>query len=360
MEEVKTAACAVMFWQDGKLVWDDYLRQRQFALTGQSERVVRWFCEWRDLESARLLGERALEIAGRLLETGVLIRRDSPEDLAERELLAEWGAFGPATRYLHFGARTTAEARYVDLADDEAYFTRKARTDPPPPVAKTYPDRPLVGLPEGRVTGADWPRPGLVEALYGRRSTRSFTAEPVSLEAVGEILRLAGGVVEELWHPELGPVLFRSGPSAGARHPLELYLYADRVEGLEAGLYHFSPTRGGLEPVGPAVPYDVRLAATGGQHWLADGAAMIVHTAVLARTRWRYAGRRAYRDVLIELGHLSQTVLLAATALGLGSVFGTAVRDEELERLLGLTGSGEPVLGVTAIGHASAPEDAGP
>jgi hypothetical protein len=42
MSAVRTARCAVLFWQDGKLVWDNYLRHEQFALTAECERVLRW------------------------------------------------------------------------------------------------------------------------------------------------------------------------------------------------------------------------------------------------------------------------------------------------------------------------------
>ena len=240
MSTVKAASCAVMFWQDGKLVWDDYLRHEQLALTAESERVVRWFADWKDLGTAHALGQRARDVAARLLEAGVLIGRDSPADLAERRVLAEWGAFGPAARYFHFAARTDTETRYLDLEADRAHFADKARADPPPPVAKTYPDRKLFALNDNRV-GKGWARPDLLDAVRERRSVRKFSAEPVSLAAVGDLLRLTGGVIDTVDHPQLGTTLQKSSPSAGGRTPLELYLYANRVDGLEPGLITSRP-----------------------------------------------------------------------------------------------------------------------
>jgi SagB-type dehydrogenase family enzyme len=350
MITVQAARCAVMFWQDGKLVWDDYLRHEQLALTAESERVVRWFADWKDLDTAHALGDHAHPVAVRLLEAGVLIGRDSPADLAEQRVLAQWGAFGPAARYFHFAARTDTETRYLDLQADRAYFADKARADPPPPVAKTYPDRKLFALTENAV-GQGWARPDLRDAVRERRSVRTFSADPISLAAISDLLRLTGGVVDAFDHPQLGTTLRKSSPSAGGRTPLELYLYANRVDGLEPGLYHFAPTRNGLEAIRPAIPDDVRLAALGGQPWLVDGAALVIHTAVIARTRWRYETRRAYRDILIELGHVSQTLLLTSSALGLGAVFATAVQDEALERLIGVDFTAEVALGVTSIGR---------
>lgn len=95
-------------------------------------------------------------------------------------------------------------------------------------------------------------------------------------------------------------------------------------------------------------------AALGEQPWLSDCAALLIYTAVPARTRWRYERSRAYRDILIELGHVSQTVLLTATALGLGAVTATAMRDRELEDLLGCDPTAEPALAVTALGRPAA------
>ena len=65
---------------------------------------------------------------------------------------------------------------------------------------------------------------------------------------------------------------------------------------------------------------------------------------------------RGYRDVVLGLGHISQTILLLAAARGLGATFATAVRDDVIEAELGCDGISELVLGVHAIGHP-APED---
>jgi len=94
---------------------------------------------------------------------------------------------------------------------------------------------------------------------------------------------------------------------------------------LEPGIYHFAALRDGLERIGGAVSRQDLLAATADQPWLADAPALLIHSAVLERTRWRYETRRAYRDILIELGHVSQTALLVATALGIGAVVGSGI-----------------------------------
>lgn len=349
MTDIKVADCAVLFWDNGKLVWDDYLHHQQFALTEQSERVCRWFREWRDLDSIDALGEQYVRIAQRLLEAGVLIEQGSERQNEESRVLSEWAAWGPSTRYHHFASRSDGEVRYASVIEDELRSAMRAAIDPPPSPAKSDPTLPLISIPGGRPDSSTWARPGLVDALYSRRSVRQFTNQPIPLDAMGTIVQVAAGPVEIIDHPDIGTVLLKTSPSAGARTPIELYVYANNVDGLEPGLYHFAPLRGGLERVGTAASKTLVEKAVGGQPWLAEAAALVFYTAVLGRTSWRYENARAYRDILIELGHISQTILLTATAMGLGGVTATALVDEAVEQLLGTDAAAEPAFAVTAL-----------
>ena len=350
---VKASECATLFWSEGRLVWDDYMRQRQHALTAESEVLLRWFATWRDLESARELGERSLAVGRRLLEAGVLVAEGSEEHAAEQRLLARWGAWGASARHLHFAARTPSGARYLSPADDFEGMRARAREESPPPVASSSEERPLIALDGDVADDGKWTRPRMVDALRHRRSARRFAPEPLALDDLATVLRLAAGIVDRLPDTGGGPGVLKTSPSAGAWHPVELYVEARRVDGLAPGLYHFAPTRGGLEDLARAPLGDAAASALGGQLWLADAPALILYTGVLERAQWRYRSARAYRDMLIGMGHLSQSVLLTASAMGLAAVFATAVCDEELERHLGCDGIDEVLLGVSALGRPS-------
>ncbi|MBB3036699.1 SagB/ThcOx family dehydrogenase [Hoyosella altamirensis] len=350
MPEIKTADHAVMFTQDGKIVWDDYVNHRQFALTDESLRIVRWFGVWRELESIGTRGSLDHAIASRLLEEGVLVEYGSDQHVREEQLTKEWGRWGRGPEYQHFSARTTTDARFYSVIEDEMMSVDRALSDPPPSPWRTFDDAPVVPVAQRRPDDSAWMRPRLVDALYGRRSVRQFTQDAAPLEQLGIVAQLAVGAVEVIDHPALGQVVLKTSPSAGARSPIELYLYSRNVDGLDEGLYHFAAHRGGFERIGAKVAASEMRAAVGDQPWLSECAALFVYTAVLERTSWRYASARAYRDILIEVGHISQTVLVSASALGLGAVTATAVRDELLERMIGADPAAEPVLGVTALG----------
>jgi SagB-type dehydrogenase family enzyme len=347
---IKVADCAAMFWDEGRLVWDDYVNHQQFALTPESERVVAWFRTWRDLDTVHGLGTDAGPIAERLLEAGVLVAEDSPRREAEKAVLAEWGAWGPAARYYHFASRTPSGAGFLDADADAARREGKLAFAEAPAVVKTYPDAERVELP-GAADDHGWTEPSLLGALTARRSCRAFAADSITGQELGTLLALGAGVTATRGDAGAAPDVFRTSPSAGARSPLEVYVIAIRVEGLEAGVYHYDALDHRLERLADLPADDVLTAALGGQTWAAAAPALLVHTAVPARSRFRYDTGRAYRDLLLTLGHLSQNVLLLATALGLGSLFVTAVRDEDLEAILGLDHTTEPVLGVTALGR---------
>jgi SagB-type dehydrogenase family enzyme len=344
---VKVAECAALFWDDGKLIWDGFLDHRQHALTPDAEALLRWFANWRDLDTAGELSDRHEAIALRLLESGVLVAENSEAHVREQDVLARWGEWGPAARHFHFATRTPAGTHHLSLDNDIESMREHAFLTPPPAIAVSDPQRTLVPLPAAEPATGD-----LVETLRARRSVREFADAPITLESLAALLRLSAGIHEVRDELGTGPAVFKASPAAGAWHPVELHVHVRNVEGLEPGAYRYSPLLDGLERFDDA-PDDVEIAnALGGQRWLVEAPVLIVYTGVIERSAWRYAAARAYRDLLIGLGHMSQTLLLAATASGLGSVFATAICDEDVERLVGVDPVEETVLGVTALGHA--------
>jgi SagB-type dehydrogenase family enzyme len=164
--------------------------------------------------------------------------------------------------------------------------------------SRTHDHRPGVELPTAAVG-----RARLRDVLRARRSRAGREPHTLPLSRLAALLGSSyrSGV-------EHRPV-----PSGGALYPLELYVVALAVDGLDEAVYHYNPYRHRLAWLRGASRSDV--AATIVDPRLADGAsALLTVTAVFWRTRFKY-GLRGYRFALLEAGHLVQNAVLAAAAL---------------------------------------------
>jgi SagB-type dehydrogenase family enzyme len=194
-----------------------------------------------------------------------------------------------------------------------------------------------VQLPEPRREGTI----SVEQALAQRRSVRDFRATPLPLASVGQLLWAAQGITN--------PRGDRTAPSAGALHPLEVYLVAGAVTGLEPGVYRYEAGQHQLLPVAAGdVRRDLARAALE-QDWVAEAPGILVLAGVYQRSARRY-GQRAPRYVHMEVGHAAQNVYLQAVALDLGTVVVGAFQDSQLAHVLKLAAEVQP-LGVMPVGH---------
>ncbi|WP_026360232.1 SagB family peptide dehydrogenase [Amycolatopsis nigrescens] len=354
---VRVSACGSMFWDDGRLVWDDYLGHRQLALTDGTERVLRWFVSWREVSSIEELDPdpaaraRLRTFTEQMLGREILIEEDSPRHRAEQRVLRSWSAWGPSTRAFHFATRSHRSTPFVTVDESRAQVREKLLEEPPPPPFKPYPDVPRISLPFR--AAARWELHDFADVLYQRRSNREFGDSPLELSALGALLDIAGRPTELPDRPAMAENgnVFKTSPSGGARHPTEIYVYARNVEGLEPSLYHYDGGGHALERLGTGAISDAEIvAAAGDQDWVAGAAALLIYTSVIDRCQWKYPISRTYRIMMMDLGHLSQTVYLAAAALGLHITYTAALRDECLEDLIQCDPADEIVLGISAVG----------
>lgn len=177
--------------------------------------------------------------------------------------------------------------------------------------------------------------------LQQRRTNRAFASRPVSITEVAQLLWAAQGITSREG--------YRTAPSAGALYPLELHLVSGQVEGLPTGGYRYDPVRHALDA---EVPGDLRHAiaeAALQQDWIAQAPAIVVVSAVNARTTAKY-GRRGIRYVYLEAGHSSQNLLLQAVALGLAGATVGAFDDERLQQVLNLPEEEHPLV-ILTVGY---------
>ena len=142
----------------------------------------------------------------------------------------------------------------------------------------------------------------------------------------------------------------KTSPSGGARHPAEAYVIALNVSGLNSGAFHYDAAAHHLTDLRRRVDAKEVVRVLAGQSYFADASALVVMSAIFARSMWRYSSSRAYRVLLADAGHLAQTFCLVATALRLAPFSTMAFDDDALDALLGLDGVNETAMYVVGVG----------
>jgi len=102
-------------------------------------------------------------------------------------------------------------------------------------MSKEKPRDKVIKLPEPKLEG----KTTVEEAIKNRRSRRSYLKNPLTQQEVSQILWSAQGITGNMPY-------YRAAPSAGATDPLELYLIAGQVEGMNEGIYPYNPVKNTL------------------------------------------------------------------------------------------------------------------
>lgn len=347
----RTSSCGVLYLDDGYLVWDDYLSHRQVALASGTETFLAAFRRPREIAEV-LAGHEDREHAGRVIRAlvgaGILVEVGSARDARERRMSAAWAPWSPIARAFHYSTQFLDSNLFLSEAEQDEQLRRKLEADPPPPAFKKH-ESVLDSIPLARSTppGGTLVERDLLTLLYTRRSVRSYSGGDIPRDQLAALLSITASPIRS---SALSQTTLKTSPSGGGRHPTELYVYARRVAGVPAGLYHYDARNRLLDRLTAPLADDLLVRVCGDQSWTRDASAYIFFTSVFARNKWKYKISRSYRILHYDVGHLSQTVYLLTAAMGLACTFTAALRDETLSQLLRLDTATELVMGCAVIG----------
>lgn len=224
--------------------------------------------------------------------------------------------------------------------------TDQRKKVPPPPLQKLYPaDAKLIDLvaPKDLTVG----RMPLVDAITRRKSHRRYTAEALTLEELSFLLWAVQGVQEI---GKKGEATRRTVPSGGSRHPFELYLAVNRVNGIEPGLYRYLPLDHKLCFLWADSELNKKVTkACRKQAFVGKGAVVFIWTTLPYRAEWRYS-IVAHKMIALDAGHSCQNLYLAGEAIGAGVCAIGAYNQEELDALLKVNGTEEFAVYAGVIG----------
>ncbi|MFR9752287.1 SagB family peptide dehydrogenase [Nocardia sp. 004] len=243
---------------------------------------------------------------------------------------------------LWFHRRSTLGERTITWENFGPTKWAKGQFPQPPARKPNYPGE-AIALPVPDLAATRTGDPTLTAVLEDRVSTRAFDdTAPITLDQLAELLYRTARTRGTRPVGEGEELTSRPYPSGGSLYELELYPVVRSVAGLAPGMYHYDSfdhvLRFVAAPDAPAVTRLVKpTSAT-----LADGAepqVLLVISARAGRMMWTYE-QIAYSAILKQVGVLTQTIYLAATAMGLGAcaqgfgdtaAFATAAGVDELE-----------------------------
>lgn len=345
---LRRSSTILVYWDKDRLVFDNYRTQVAVTADPVTLRVLNLCDRWRSPEQMvrempEYSGQSVRKALRKLLQYSLLLKEGSRDAKQDAELSKTWGDWLPYGSF-HFG---TKNVKFISGKKDDNVLRDYLQKSTPPPIHKKYRRAPRVTLKVPAIEQSEF-----LNVLFKRRTHREFSARNLSFDDLSQLLYCTWGVSE--YRPSiLGLFPRKTSPSGGARHPVEAYVLAMKVEGLAAGLYHYDCQRHCLELLhrGPMQRKAVEYCA--GQTYVENAAALFLMTAVFPRSIWKYRFARAYRVVMLDAGHLCQTFCLTATFLGLAPFCTAALKDSSIEKDLGLDGINESVIYAAGVGCQS-------
>lgn len=337
----------VSYWKDGRLIYKNYLNGVVMSASPLCTIVLDFFDKWRQPEEliAYLHSVSPASLRRTLRRLCDLSFLDLQGQLDQRfKAMQNWSPWSPEASFFHFATKNLPYD--VDLETERKWIRNLLRMGRQPRFFKHYANAPVVPLPSPQSPE----KSEFLTVLLSRRTWREFSKRKVPLYTLAQLLHFTWGVTQYVDIELLGHLPLKTSPSAGARHPTEVYVAARLVEGLPPGLYHYAANRHHLECLRKGAMKRRILAYLSGQWWFAEAAATCIMTAVFRRSMWKYGYSRAYRTLLLDAGHLCQTFCLTATWLGLAPFCTMALADSVIERDLGVDGITESVLYAAGVG----------
>lgn len=226
---------------------------------------------------------------------------------------------------------------FVSIVSNAFFFTGKARARK---INGNIQEGKRMKLPKPKTHG----EVSLETAIKQRRTIRSFTSEPLSLEQCSQLFWAAQGITEDRGFK-------RAAPSGGALYPMDIYAVVGEncVKGLESGAYHYDPKSHAVSLVSKGDLRNKVAGAALSQRWMATAPLNILITAEYDRITRKY-GNRGVRYAIIEAGHIGQNILLQSEAMGLGAGIVGAFNDDKVRQVVNIPPNHEPLL-ILPVGY---------
>ena len=234
-------------------------------------------------------------------------------------------SYHEATKHSEISLRTSAH--YLDWANKPSQF-------------KIYEHLSSISLPR------NFPSPEAepLGAVSGRfHHEKSYN---LGLLELGELLYYSAGLTRKY---RFGNEVhyMRAASATGALYPIELYVVAGDIAGLEAGVYHFDPLGFQLSPLRKG-DYRAELAAVSNDS-IALAPATIAFTSLAWKNAWKYEAR-SYRHWFWDGGEIAANLITLSASMGSPTRIVQGFVDQTVNELLGLQDEEEATICLSPVG----------
>ena len=242
---------------------------------------------------------------------------------------------------------------FMKHEDDDPYpeyYSDQELKKPQPPLYKAPMSDVIIPLPKNyRDLSLN---NDILEVLYHRRSSRVYTQEVMSLLQLSYLLWATQGVKEIRGN---NYATLRTVACGGARHEFECYMAIKNVEGLKVGYYHYMPDLHALALLKECSEEEMNEMlhqSLCGQDWSFKANVIFFYSVLPYRAEWRY-GIYSHRVQLMDVGHITQNLYVAAESANLGTCAIAAVDVNYTSQVFGLDGEEEFVIYAAPAGCVS-------
>ncbi len=179
-----------------------------------------------------------------------------------------------------------------------------------------------------------------------RATVRQYSAEKLTREELSYLLWCTQGVKAILPNG----ITRRTVPSAGSRHVFDTFLYLQRVEGINAGLYRFLAEEHKLQFIAAKEDIADKFTASFKKFQMVQNSAVtFVWAANMSKMTAKF-GARGYRYVFLDAGHVCQNLYLAGYTTSIGVCAMGEFFDNKLNDVLELDGTNRFAVYAATIG----------
>ncbi|HEX6440499.1 MAG TPA: SagB/ThcOx family dehydrogenase [Candidatus Binatia bacterium] len=243
---------------------------------------------------------------------------------------AAW-AYHDATKHSYQSIR--AKPHYLDWDNQPLAF-------------KIYSNLPAISLPQNLSSSG---MPAL--SAISTAADVATSEVRVNLQTLAEILYFSAGITRQRKYAG-GEMLFRAAACTGALYHIDLYLVCGELDGLDAGVYHFSPQDFSLRQLRQGDYQSALVEASGEERAIAQASCILVSASTFWRNAWKYQAR-AYRHCYWDNGTILANLLAIAAARDIPAKLVLGFIDATVSQLLALDPQREAPLSLVALGRWS-------